>query len=226
MLVSERANVLCMPRCGSTSATNGLAYCMHKLNDHLFHDGWSLLPAHRRARPTFALVREPLSWYASFLEYARGSIWHDYFGWSNEQECSFAHDLRRTVEPSEQWAQRARSIITGVSTPRNVLAEMYNAKIGAWSWWALHILALSERVVDAQQSLAPVRLLWLDETRDADLKALCSLHNTVLHPSRVYRNASKRATVEQLFNDELLALVHRYDGAVLRRLQAMPRGVV
>lgn len=226
MIVSERANVLCVPRCGSTNARNALAYCMHALDERRFHDGWSALPPHRRARPTFALVREPLSWYASFLTYARHGQWHDYFGWSDEHERSFADDLRRTVEPSEQRARTAGRIWTRVQTPRDVLAAMHEAQIGAWSWFVLHVLALDERVVDAQQPLAPVRLLWLDETRDADLRALCAMHCVVPHPSRQFRNDTQHASVDELFDDELRALVERRDGAVLRRLRAMPRGVL
>lgn len=107
--------------------------------------------------------------------------------------------------------------------PSRVLPEMSEFGIGLWSWWLLFTCGRS-KIIDPNEDLAPVRMLWLHKDRDQNLKDLAAVDGYTV-PSMVNKGSSVHPPVHELYSDDLIKLVESMDGATHSKALAKRSGV-
>lgn len=212
-----------MPKCGTRHARDSMPWLTHA-SSRGTHAGWWGLPLSVKELPSFALVREPLSWYVSMYTFEGNREWLDYFGFTRRNDWeNWPEILRKMTNPDPDWAKSRGAIDSAAFTRSNVLPDMAEFGIGLWSWWLLYSCGRSEKV-DPREDLAPVQMLWLHEEREKHINALSSIDGKKSLQG-VSRRASDHPSVESLYTDDLRALVQERDGPTYAKALAKPSGV-
>ena len=176
-----------------------------------------------RGNQTYALVREPFSWYISLYSVLMGenSPWLQHLGINHKSD--FPSALKRMTGMCRGGT--GSPLLHETMSKRNPSLVMSEAGIGLWSWWFLHCCAEEENVFGSDQDLAPVRLLWLGKDRNNDLRGLGEIVGKKPHAIEHYRNARLHKSVNEAYTEEMIEMVNDRDGDTYNRALALPSGL-
>ncbi len=219
-----------MPRCGTMFTSRAMPW-MTAIGRS--HHGWWALDEKLKDRPTYVLVREPLSWYLSLFEYEKrdgAQGWLRYFhlqrrvpGYTNTFIDPFDIALERFTGTDIRMMPEGR-VDSNWMLAADPIQAMMEHRMGLWSWWILQMCGLDKQVQGPQQELAPVRLLWLTEQRDQDLIKLSAICGKTPRLESD-RNGTPRPSVEEVYSDRLRRLVIERDSEVLHRALSLESGI-
>jgi len=216
MIEYQNFYVIHMPRAGgSFFARSLLGGYIHKPK----HDGWITFSPFNK--DVYGLIRKPMDWYLSLNSYSiqQNLIWKDVFGISRSEP---------TRNKIEKWISGTGATDKLIHMPefmsaKNPINQMRKLDIGFWSWWVLHLYGKSG-VSSKQEFDNQLRFLWL-EHRDNDIERLCKKYKCVYKPRNQFRNTSKHATAQDVFDTKLIKLLNDKDGLMLDRVTRHAFGV-
>ena len=215
MIEFDNFCILHMPRCGGSFIEQSIEGAVRRAPGH---EGWAYFAPFEK--DVYGLIREPKSWYLSLHAYSMENnlIWKRAFGVSEEDDIDTA--MRKWITGSH-----ARDSVIEVPQmgPQNIFRQMQNLGIGFWSWWVLHMYGIKGGLSRTEELAEGMTLLWLHE-RERDLAMLegkygCKIRNPDSDPdiARVIiysRNASERLDKNDVFDADLVTLLHQRDALV------------
>ena len=203
MLVCDEYNLILMPRSGTTFARKMMPWA-HSMG--ATHDGFSFHPDETKNRPTYALVRDPESWYRSFYIYLMtqpGNDWLPYLGLDPDsgEPWEEALGVLTNAAPRSKggtFPSHAHALLQNCDP----LKEMREGELGLWGWWFLRCCGEKTTPTSKGDPVAPLRLIWYGDSYEKDMCSLARFHGYTPHrPHDSYRNSVRLSVEPKLIPD-------------------------